>query len=81
MLTDMVVVLGKSWVTSRRPMGKGSLVVCEFPLQFNEHVLSEIGDVPVFSINTATNGKQKTMKAIRINHDTVCWEESCQASH
>ncbi|EGU38563.1 hypothetical protein VII00023_10549 [Vibrio ichthyoenteri ATCC 700023] len=80
MLTDMVVVLGKSWVASRRPMGKGALVMCEFPLQLNELVKQEIGDAPIFIINTVLNGQRKVMKAIRVNRDTVCWEESCRAS-
>lgn len=74
MLTDEIIVLCKSWVVSRRPIGKGSLIMCKYPLQITDYVMSAIGDTPVFSINTVSNGVHKEIKAVRINRDTVCWE-------
>ncbi|EIA0803373.1 hypothetical protein K6327_000882 [Vibrio vulnificus] len=76
MLADHVVVLGKSWVSHRCPMGKGSLIVCETPLQLNEMVLGEIGDSPVHTIDINFNGMRKTMQAVRVNRDMICWEGS-----
>ncbi|MCX2788378.1 hypothetical protein [Vibrio sp. Sgm 5] len=76
MLADHVVVLGKSWVSHRSPMGKGSLIVCETPLQLNEMVLGEIGERSIHTIDINFNGQRKTMQAVRINRDTVCWEGS-----
>ncbi len=78
MHTEHTIVLGKSWVVSRRPMGRRQLIMCSPALQLNEAVLREIGDTPVFEITLKVDGKSKLMKAVRINNDTVCWEELCQ---
>ncbi|MBE8578686.1 hypothetical protein [Vibrio sp. OPT18] len=48
--------------------------MCKYPLQITDYVMSAIGDTPVFSINTVSNGVHKEIKAVRINRDTVCWE-------
>ncbi|EGQ8442808.1 hypothetical protein GTW15_07395 [Vibrio cholerae] len=68
MQTDEFVWLHGGRVISRRPKGKGELVMSDSPL-----LIVDV-DVKKFDINMNCQGIERHMQAIRLNNSIIYWE-------
>ncbi|ENI8048345.1 hypothetical protein ABZW77_001916 [Vibrio cholerae] len=68
MQTDEFVWLHGGRVISRRPKGKGELVMSDSPLLIVD------ADVKKFDINMCSQGIERHMQAVRLNNSIIYWE-------
>ncbi len=74
MLTDHIVILGKTWIKSCKPKGQGRFIVCETAIQPTEAVVQELGEFSPVQIEMHTHEGVQRFETVRVNNDLLCWE-------
>lgn len=73
MLTEHVVILGKTWIKSCKPKGQGRFIVCEAALQPTKAVVQELGGFNPAKIEVHTRQGVQRFETVRVNNDLLCW--------